>query len=227
MLRAFASRLITPARGDVDRRIRTRGEKAHCGTMTPAGWPYIVYREQTSEGKCRPGYAIGLASSTLRVPCHLLQRPSKFARKLAERNPGGEVFAFSDMIDSMALLREFRAPVADLPPGMAEMGACESPLTHLRDKKTIAAEHLARNIWGLRRALAKNEPDHVSWLPGPGNPAGGLTEVTRDVVPLLRMFQSGSLGPGAFRAEALGENVSGRRSHIFCYCCYFLCWLLW
>ena len=36
-----------------------------------------------------------------------------------ENQPGGEVYAFSEMVDHLALIREFFTPTVDLGPGMS------------------------------------------------------------------------------------------------------------
>ena len=56
------------AHGDADGKVRTREEKARCGTVTSAGWSDAAYGDHTSDGRCRLGCVIGRASSTLRGP---------------------------------------------------------------------------------------------------------------------------------------------------------------
>ena len=41
----------------------------------------------------------------------VLQRTSEFTRKLETSSPGGEAYAFNEMIDHMSISRDFHAPV--------------------------------------------------------------------------------------------------------------------
>ena len=91
--------------------LRKRGERVHCGSMTSAGWPNAAYGDQSTEGKCRVGYVIGLMSPTLR-------RTSKFAGKTVKSSVGGEVHALSEMVDRMLLLEERSGPFDGLRPGV-------------------------------------------------------------------------------------------------------------
>ena len=50
-----------------------RGEEVHGGSMTMEGWSGAGYGDQSTEGKCRLGYEIGLMPSTLKGPCRILQ----------------------------------------------------------------------------------------------------------------------------------------------------------
>ena len=54
----------------------------------------------------------------------------KFTRKLVGSSLGGEVYAFSETIDHMALLSEFYAPFSRLFPGLGGMEDCASLFTH-------------------------------------------------------------------------------------------------
>lgn len=63
------------------------------GAMSPAGWSGAGYRDQPTGRKRRFDYVIGLTSSDLSGPRRTLRRTSKFPRKLAKRNWGGEVYA--------------------------------------------------------------------------------------------------------------------------------------
>ena len=73
-----------------------------------------------TEGKCRLELAIGLMSSSLTGPPHVLFRASKFTRKLVKSSLGGEVYGLSEMVEHMSALREFYAPFEGIGP---EMGA--------------------------------------------------------------------------------------------------------
>ena len=98
--------------------MRHRGAKIHDGIMTPVGRPAAAYGDQSTAGKCRLGYVIGLMSFTLRGPRHIIQWTSEFARKLVQSSLGGEVYALREMADHMPMLREFYAHSLDLAPGM-------------------------------------------------------------------------------------------------------------
>ena len=104
--------------------------------MTLASWPDAAYGDQSSMGKCRFGYAIGLMSSTLRGPCHISQWTSKFNRKVVRSISGEEVYAFSAMVDHMPMLRGFYAHFIDPSPGLAGLGDCEglNPIHPLQEK---------------------------------------------------------------------------------------------
>ena len=89
--------------------MRNRGDKLHCETMSSAGWSDATYGDQSMEGRCRLGYVVGLMSSSLTSPRHLLQWPSKFTGKRVESGLGGEIYARSEMVDHMLPLRDFFA----------------------------------------------------------------------------------------------------------------------
>ena len=65
---ASKSHSVSPVRGNIDARIRAKGEKVHCGMMTLAGCSDAPYEDQTSRGRSPPGNVIGLAPPTLRGP---------------------------------------------------------------------------------------------------------------------------------------------------------------
>ena len=88
--------------------MRARREGARDGAITLVGWP-----DAASCNRCQLRYVIGLISSSLSSPRRILQRTSKFNRKLAESSLGGEVYAFSEMADHVAPLRESPSPFVD------------------------------------------------------------------------------------------------------------------
>ena len=53
------------------------------------------------------GYVIGLMSSTLKGPRHILQRTSKFTRKMVKSSMGREIYALSEMLS----LKERNGPI--------------------------------------------------------------------------------------------------------------------
>ena len=95
---------------DTKGRKRTRGERLRGGALTLVGCSDAAYGDLSQNGKCPLGYLAGITSSSLTGPCHVLHWASKFTRKLVKSRLGGEVYAFSEMIDHMALLREFYVP---------------------------------------------------------------------------------------------------------------------
>ena len=159
--------------------------------MSLAGWSDAAYGAQEAEGKSRLGYVVGLTSSTLSAPRRILRWASKFARKLAKSSLGGEVYTSCDRVDHMSPLREFNEPSANFPPGMLGLEDCESLFKNLGRKDAITAEYrgIQQSLgnWGLERAY---------WLPGLDTPAGGLTQVKCEMVPPLRLLESGALNPG-------------------------------
>ena len=61
------------------------------------------------------------------------------------------------------------------------------------------------------------------WLPGPGNPADGLTKVQSDLGPLLRHLEPGRFRPGSLRSlkgagweekVGVGANWNSSRARI-------------
>ena len=145
--------------------------------MTLVGWSDAAYGRLSEEGKCRLGYMIGLMSSSLSGPCHVLQWTSKFTRKLVKSSLGGEVYAFSEMADHMALIREFYAPFVGSSPGTVGLEDCESLFNHLRTKKMITEKFLVTQFLSTQQSLEDKELDNIYWLPGTGNPADGMTKM--------------------------------------------------
>ena len=89
--------------------------------MTLVGYSDTAYSDQSTMGERRLGYVIGLMSSTLRGPYHILQWTSKFTRKSVKSWLGVEVHAPSEMAGRKSMLREFFAHFMDVCPGMAGM----------------------------------------------------------------------------------------------------------
>ena len=129
--------------------------------MTLVGWSDAAYGRLSEEGRCRLGYIIGLMSSSLSGPCHVLQWTSKFTRKLVKSSLGGEVYAFSEILDHMALNRKFCAPFADLFPGMVGLEDCESLFNHLRTKRMSAEKYLVRHFLVTQQSLEGKELDNI------------------------------------------------------------------
>ena len=189
-----------PGWGDrVKGALRKGGERVHCVPMTLLGWYDAAYGGQSTEGKCRLGYVIGLMSSTLKCPCHISQWTSKFTRKMVKSSLGGEVYALSEMVDHMLLLKDFYGPSGGINPGVVGMGDCESLFTHLKTKKMAAEKYLVRHFLSIQQALEEGDLENAYWPPGTENPADGLTKVRSDMVTPLRLLESGGFCPGQLR----------------------------
>ena len=169
------------------------------GSLTLVGWSDAAYGGLSEGGRCRLGYVVGLMSSSLSGPCHILQWTSKITRKLVKSSLGGEVYAFSEMIDHMALIRDFFAPFVGLSPGMVGMEDRESLFSHLRNKKTITEKYLIRHFLSIQQALEEEDLENAYWLPGTENPADGMTKVKSEMLPILGLLESGEFRLGALR----------------------------
>ena len=168
------------------------------GNMAIVGWSDAAYGQMTG-GKCRLGYLIGMMSSNLGGPCHIIQGASKFTRKLIKSSLGGEVYAFSEMLDHMSMLREYYGHFAGSKPGMFGLEDCESLFTHLKKSKSITGKFLVRHFMSIQQALEEQELNNVFWIPGKENPADGLTKMRSEILPLLRLLESGTYNPGMLR----------------------------
>ena len=104
----FKIRIIRSDGGSLQQPRRGEGaSKIHGGATTLVGWSEAAYGGQSSCGKCRLGYVTGLMSSILSRPRRIIQGASKFTRKLMKSSLGGEVYAFSEMLGHMSVLRKF------------------------------------------------------------------------------------------------------------------------
>ena len=106
--------------------MRARGGKMHRGTTSSVGWPDAAYWGPSEGGRCRLGCIVGLTSSSLPVPCRVLQWTSKFTRRLVKRSLGGKVYAVREMAGGVKLLEEFYSHYLGISPGMGGMEDCES-----------------------------------------------------------------------------------------------------
>ena len=164
-----------------------------------ARWPSQAVLLRPMGGRRRLGHVIGLVSSTLWAPCHILRRPYNFAAKLAKRSFWGSGVCLRRNNWPRVLLCDFFARFANLSPKTAGLEDCERLLTHLRNKKAIAEMYVARHLLGIRKDLDNGKPGNVSWSPAPELPADGLTRVGSAVAPFSRLPQSGPFRPGAPR----------------------------
>ena len=103
------------------------------------------------------------------------------------------------MIDRVMLLEEFYEPFADLSPDLLGFVDCESLFSHLKKQKMIAEKFLARHFLAIQQAAESGDLANVYWVPGLENPADSLTKVKSDMVPLLRLMESGCYNPGVLR----------------------------
>ena len=72
----------------------------------------------------------------------------------------------------------------------------ESLFTHLQKKKMITEEFLVRHFLVIQQAIEIQELDIAYWIPGRANPADGLTEFHSEILPLVRLMESGTYNPG-------------------------------
>ena len=62
------------------------------------------------------------------------------------------MYALSDIMDHMALLRECHTPFADMSPGVYGLGDC-----HLKTKRAGTGEYSVRRFLGMEQALGSGE----------------------------------------------------------------------
>ena len=154
---------------------------------------------QWTDGRCLLGYVIGLMSSTLKGPCNILKKTSKFARNMAKSSLGGEVYAPSEMADHTLLLKDCYGPFEGMNPGAAGLEDCECVFTTLNTQRKIAEEYSVRHFVSIQRAVGDGHLENAYWPPGTVNPADGHTKVRSDVAPPLRLPASGPSYPGQLR----------------------------
>ena len=138
-------------------------------------------------------------SSPLSGPCHVFQWASKFTRKLVKSSLWGGVYAFSEMIDHMALLREFYAPFSRISPGMVGMEDYESLFTQLKNRKMATEQYLVRDLLTTQQFIEGGELDNAYWLPGDENPADELAKIKSEMGPILSLLRTGRSQPGILR----------------------------
>ena len=85
-------------------------------------------------------------------------------------------------------------------PGVVGLVACESLFSHLEVEEAVAEKYLARLFSNIQEALGGCDFENAYWLPGAENSADGLTRVRSDMVPLLRLLDSGRFCLGRLRA---------------------------
>ena len=82
---------------------------------------------------------------------------------------------------------------------MAGFEDCGSLFTHLKKERVITGRFPVRRFLAVQQATELKDLDNVYWLSGLGNSADGLTMIKSDLVPLLRLLESGSLNPSTLR----------------------------
>ena len=121
------------------------------------------------------------------LPCFALDL--EVHSQTCQEQSWGEVYAFSEIIDYMELLREFYAP------GMAGKEECGSLFTHLRNRKLLTEKYLVRHFLSIQQLIEDGDLDNVYWLPGVENPADGLTKLKSETGPIQVVFNPAFCGP--------------------------------
>ena len=136
-------------------------------------WSDAACGYQSTEGKCRSGYVIGLMSPTLSAPRHISRRASNFTRKLVKGRSGGGVHALSGTVGHMMLFKKKSyGPFAALGPGVAGLGGCGNLFTQLNTRRMVAEKYSARRFLSIQHALVESESDHVYWANGEARKCG-------------------------------------------------------
>ena len=178
---------------------RNPSPRKHTFNMVMVGSSDATYWHQSTEGKCRLGFAIGLMSSSLKGPRHILQRTPKYPREMVKSSFGGEVYAHSEMVGHTPLSKDRYGPFGGMNPGVGALEDCGGLDAHFRTKKMIAEKYLVRHFLSIQHVLGEGDLEGAYWLPGAENLAGGLTKVRSDMDPLLRLLESGAFCPGRLR----------------------------
>ena len=95
----------------------------------------------------------------------------------------------------MALMTEFYS----LSPEVAGMADCESSPTHLKNKNKVAEKYLGRRFLSTQQIIEQAELENAYWPPVLENTADGTRTVASDMVPILRLLESGALHQGLSR----------------------------
>ena len=167
----------------------------HEGAMMLVGWSDAAFGTHTQDGRCRLGYIIGLMSSTLTGPVHILQWASKFTRKHVKSSLGGGIFALSEMWGHMEMIIVFSASRREKIRSYGLID-CESLLSHLLTGPLGVGESLSRHFRCISDALESGDLGYVAWIPGTEHPADGLTGATGDLGPLFHVLETGIFRPG-------------------------------
>ena len=122
------------------------------------------------------------------------------SRENLSRAASGEVYAYSEMIDHMALLREFYVSFSRISPSLVAMQDCDSLLTHPKNLKMITEKYLVCHFLSIQLLIEEGELDNAYWLSATENPADGLTKIKSEMGPISSPLESGRFQPGLLRA---------------------------
>ena len=161
-----------------------------------AGWSDVAFGTHAQDGRIRLGYIIGLMSSTLTGPAHILQWTSKFTREHVKSSLGGEIFALNEMWDHVGMISEFFAALGREKIRFFGLIDCESLLSHLRTGRFGTEKVLTRHFRSILDALVSRDLGNVAWIPDTGNPADGLTKAKSELGPLFHLLDTGTHRPG-------------------------------
>ena len=164
--------------------------------MMLVGWPDAAFGTHGQDGRCRLGYLIGLVSSTLTGPVHILQWTSKFTRKHVKSPLGGKISALSKTWGYMNMIRELYTALGHEKLGSYGLIDCGSSLSRLRTGRPGTEKFLIRHFRSISDAMEGGGLGYVAWIPGTENPADGLTKATSDRGPLLQLLETGLYRPG-------------------------------
>ena len=74
-----------------------------------------------------------------------------------------------------------------------------SLLTHLKNRKMVAGHDLVRHFLSIQQFIEEGDLDNIYWIPGVGNPADGITEITSEMGPISSLLDTGRFQPGLLR----------------------------
>ena len=120
-----------PATGIAGGRARAKGEKMHGGTTFSVGRPDAAYGDLSQAGGCKLGNVIGLMSPTPSGPRRISSSNSEFVPKLVTSSLAGKPYAFNEIVDHVAQLREFYSPICGNLSVDGGYGDCASLFTNL------------------------------------------------------------------------------------------------
>ena len=109
------------------------------------------------------------------------------------------MYAFSEMIDHMALFREFYAPFSRISPGMVGTEDCESLFTPLKNRDMVSGKYVVRHVSSIQQFIEDGELENANWLPGAENPPDGLSKIKSEMGPILALIETGRFQPGLLR----------------------------
>ena len=110
------------------------------------GWSDAALGTHGQDGRCRLGYLVGLMSSTLTGPVHILQWTSKFTRKHVKSSLGGEICALGEMWGPIEMIRVVFSASGHEKLGSYELIDCESLLPPMRAGRLGTEKFLTRTF---------------------------------------------------------------------------------